>query len=118
LEMMATNEMFHWAGLIHLMRRVLNRPSSDPEVQNAVREIVGDLYKIRHGSTTEACLLFPMFTAGCDAQEQNQRDRIMSRLRIVENFGMTQIHKARALMQRVWDTGKPWESLVSDEFFG
>lgn len=117
-EIMATNEMFHWAGLIHLARRVLNRPSDDPEVQNAVRMIVAGLYKIRHGSTAEACLLFPMFTAGCDAQEQSQRDRIMSRLRSVENFGMTQIHKARALMQQVWDTGKPWESLVSDEFFG
>lgn len=118
LEIIATNEMFHWAGLIHLTRRVLNKPSSDPEVQNAVREIVGGLYKIRHGSTAEACLLFPMFTAGCDALEQPQRDRIMGRLRSVESFGMTQIHKARALMQRVWDTGKPWEALVSDEFFG
>lgn len=118
LEIIATNEMYHWAGFIHLLRRVLNRPSSDPEVQNAVREIVGGLYKIRHGSTAEACLLFPMFTAGCDAREESQRDKIMSRVRGVENFGMTQIHKARALMQRVWDTGKPWESLVSDEFFG
>ena len=118
LEIIATNEMFHWAGLIHLTRRVLNRPARDPEVQNAVREIVGGLYKIRHGSTAEACLLFPMFSAGCDALEQSQRDKIISRLRSVENFGMTQIHKARALMQRVWDTGKPWESLVSDEFFG
>jgi hypothetical protein len=30
----------------------------------------------------------------------------------------TQVNKARSLMQKVWDTGKPWESLVSGEFFG
>lgn len=91
LEIYATNEAFHWAGLIHLTRRVLGRPASDPEVQNAVREIVGALYKVRRGSTAEACLLFPMFTAGCDAIDQNQRGKIMERLRSVEGFGMTHV---------------------------
>jgi len=118
LEMVATNEAFHWAGLIHLDRRVLGRPSSDPEVQKAVRDIVGALYKIRKGGTAEACLLFPMFTAGCDARDQGQRDLIMERIRTVEQSGMTQVHKARTLMQKVWDTGKPWETLVTGEFFG
>ncbi|KAF2185023.1 hypothetical protein K469DRAFT_708283 [Zopfia rhizophila CBS 207.26] len=117
-EIYATNEMFHWAGLIHLFRRVLGKPATDPEVQNAVSQIVGLLYKVRRGSTAEACLLFPMFTAGCDATDSGQREKIMERLRCVEGFGMTQVHKARSLMQRVWDTGKPWEALVSGEFFG
>ncbi|KAF2474502.1 C6 zinc finger domain-containing protein [Lindgomyces ingoldianus] len=118
IEIYATNEMFHWAGLIHLYRRVLGKPATDPEVQHAVRGIVGLLYKVRRGSTAEACLLFPMFTAGCDAIDAGQREKIMERLRCVEDFGMTQVNRARSLMQKVWDTGKPWESLVSDEFFG
>lgn len=46
-EIYATNEMFHWAGLIHLFRRVYGKPSSDAEVQNAVREIIG-LCKYSH----------------------------------------------------------------------
>ncbi|KAF2652086.1 C6 zinc finger domain-containing protein [Lophiostoma macrostomum CBS 122681] len=117
-EIYATNEMFHWAGLIHLYRRVLGLPSTDPDVQIAVREIVGLLYKVRRGSTAEACLLFPMFAAGCDARDQGQREKVMERLKCVEGFGMTQVNKARSLMQKVWDTGKPWESLVSGEFFG
>ena len=91
LEMVATNEAFHWAGLIHLNRRVLGKASSDVEVQIAVREIEGALYKVRKGGTAEACLLFPMFTAGCDAQRQDQRDRIMERLKSVEGSGMTQV---------------------------
>ncbi|KAF2684944.1 hypothetical protein K458DRAFT_301633 [Lentithecium fluviatile CBS 122367] len=118
IEIYATNEMFHWAGLIHLYRRVLNLPSSHASVQNAVREIIGLLYKVRRGSTAEACLLFPMFAAGCDARDQGQREKIMERLRCVEGFGMVQVRRARGLMQRVWDTGRAWESLVEGEFFG
>ncbi|KAF2003552.1 hypothetical protein P154DRAFT_520128 [Amniculicola lignicola CBS 123094] len=117
-EIYATNEMFHWAGLIHLHRRVLGKATNDPAVQMAVRMISGLLFKVRRGSTAEACLLFPMFTAGCDAIDEGQREKIMERLRSLEGFGMTQVHRARSLMQKVWDTGKPWESLVTGEFFG
>lgn len=91
IEIYATNEMFHWAGLIHLYRRVLGKPAIDPEVQHAVREIVGLFYKIRRGSTAEACLLFPMFTAGCDARDEGQREKIMDRLRGVEGFGLNHV---------------------------
>jgi hypothetical protein len=91
LEIFATNEAFHWAGLIHLLRRVLGRSRSDLEVQTAVREIVGLLYKVRKGSTAEACLLFPMFTAGVDAIDRGQRERIAERLKGVEGFGMIQV---------------------------
>ena len=91
LEIIATNDMFHWAGLIHLDRRVLNVPLEDEEVHNAVREIVGGLYKIRPGSTAEANILFPLFTAGCHAMDASQRERIMSRLKVVETFGMTHV---------------------------
>lgn len=118
LEIIACNEMFHWAGLIQIDRRILNIPLEDNEVQTAVGEIVGALHKIRPGSTAEANILFPLFTAGCHALQVVQRDKIISRLCTVESFGMTHMGKAGRLMQRVWDSGKPWESLVSDEFVG
>ncbi|CAL8579850.1 hypothetical protein XPA_005580 [Xanthoria parietina] len=118
LEMVATNEAFHWAGLIHLDRRILGKKSEDVEVQIAVREIVSSLYKVRKGGTAEACLLFPIFTAGCDARERAQREVIMERISAVEETGMTQVHRARTLIEKVWETGRPWETLVSGEFFG
>jgi hypothetical protein len=118
LEMAATNEAFHWAGLVHLHRRILGKPSPHSDVQNAVREVFGALYKVRKGSSAEACLLFPMFTAGCDTQHAKQRSDILERMKSVERLGMTQVHKARTLMERVWETGKPWETLVAGEFFG
>lgn len=118
LEMAATNEAFHWAGLVHLHRRILGKPSPHSDVQTAVRGIFGALYKVRRGSSAEACLLFPMFTAGCDTQDAKQRSDILQRITGVERFGMTQVHKARTLMERAWETDKPWETLVAGEFFG
>jgi hypothetical protein len=90
LEMTATNEAFHWAGLVHLHRRILGKPSTHGDVQIAVREIFGALYKVRRGSSAEACLLFPMFTAGCDTQDERQRSDILERIKGVERIGMTQ----------------------------
>ena len=95
LEMVATNEAFHWAGLIHLNRRILGKKSEDVEVQIAVREIVSALFKVRKGGTAEACLLFPIFTAGCDALESGQRKVIMERLSAVEESGMTQVNSSK-----------------------
>jgi hypothetical protein len=91
LEMAATNEAFHWAGLVHLHRRILGKPSTHPDVQNAVREIHGALYKVRKCSSASACLLFPIFTAGCDTQDEKQRADILERIKGVERFGMTQV---------------------------
>lgn len=118
LEMAGTNEAFHWAGLVHLHRRILGKPSTHNDVQTAVREIHGALYKVRLGSSAEACLLFPMFTAGCDTREESKRSYVLERIKSVERFGMTQVHQARTLMERAWETGKPWETLVAGEFFG
>ena len=118
IELVTTNDAYHWAGLIHVDRRVLGKSSRDVEVQFAVREIVSALYKVRQGGAAEGCLLFPMFTAGCDAQEQRHRDVIMDRLRSVEASGMTQVRKARTLIELVWETGRPWETLVTEEFLG
>lgn len=117
VELVTTNEAFHHAGFIHVNRRILGRPSTDPEVQCAVREIVSALYKVRKGGTAEGCLLFPMFTAGCDAQDGSQRAKILERLQRMEGLGMSHVKKARALMEKVWQTGRPWESLVTGDFF-
>ena len=114
----STNAAFHWAGLIHLQRRIYNLPRSAPEVQRAVREIVDALQRVPQGGNAEACLLFPMFTAGVEADEQSIRDTVLGRIKGVEDVGMCQVGRARALMEEVWRTGKEWEGLVQGEFFG
>ncbi|KAK8114684.1 uncharacterized protein PG998_000820 [Apiospora kogelbergensis] len=114
----ATNKAFHWAGLIHIYRRILGRPSEDTDVQTAVKKIIDCFDNIRRHGTSEQSMLFPTFTAGCDALEPSQRDFILERFETGEAHGMTQVRKARRLMLKVWETGQPWETLLSTEFIG
>ena len=115
---MATNSAFHWAGLIHLLRRIHNLPRSAPDVQHAVREIVRNLHQVRSGGSAEACLLFPMFTAGVEAEDETSRQAVLARIQAAEGVGMCQVSRARRVMEEVWTTGKSWEGLVKGEFFG
>lgn len=119
-EIYATNEASHWAGLIHISRRILNLPHEHPEVQESVYKVLENLSKVRRGSTAESCLLFAMFTAGCEAQSAEDREIFESRLEGVEGWGMCHVKRARMLMRRVWEMGPEgsWEGLTEGEFFG
>lgn len=117
-ESLATNSAFHWAGMIHLLRRVHNLPRSHPEVQDAVHEIVKVLSRIRERGSAEACLLFPTFTAGVEAEKEVDRAEVLARIKGAEGLGMCQVNRARKVMEEVWRTGESWESLVTNEFFG
>jgi hypothetical protein len=90
-EMVATNAAFHWAGLVHLHRRVLGKASDHADVQGPVQRIIECMRSIRQGGTAETGFLFPMFTAGCDINDDEQRAQILERFRSVENSGMTQV---------------------------
>lgn len=118
VESAATNDAFHRAGLIHLLRRVRNLPRSNPEIQHAIQEIVAVLSKVRPGGSAEACLLFPMFTAGAEAEDPQIRACILERIKGLEGVGMMQVGRARMLMEKVWETGLEWETLAQGEFFG
>ena len=91
VEMAATNEAFHWAGVVHLNRRVFGLPQDNEAVQHAVREVIGTIHKVRKGGSAEACLIFPLVTAGCEAMEDSQREIILERIKSVEESGMTQV---------------------------
>ncbi len=90
-QMAATNEAYHWAALIHLQRRVLGMPMDHEDVQIPVARILRCLEKIERGGTAETCLLFPMFTAGCELTDENAREMILERVLTVEETGMTQV---------------------------
>ncbi|KAG7073573.1 C6 zinc finger protein [Colletotrichum scovillei] len=117
-EIVLLNEAFHWAGLVHLHRRILGKPPGHEDVQGPVGRIVACLEGIAPGGSAETGFLFPMFTAGCHALEGPQRSKILERFRSVERNGMTQVYKARVLMENVWLTGQPWEPLLCTEFVG
>ncbi|KXJ91958.1 fungal-specific transcription factor domain-domain-containing protein [Microdochium bolleyi] len=115
----ATNEATHWAAMVHLYRRVLGRTAEDDaDVAYALRRIFACLDLIEVGSAAESGLLLPMFTAGCEARTEADRSQILERFLVTEKVGIAKVHSARRLMQEVWRTRKPWETLVSTEFLG
>ena len=134
LELTTTNDAYHWAGQIYLFRRVLGRPSSDPQLQDYVHNIVAGLGKIATNGTAEACMLFPIFIAGCEASGVEGRDQatarevLKQRMANIEGTGMTQARKAREVMEAVWklrdervenggdDEDVGWEGLVGKDF--
>jgi Fungal specific transcription factor domain len=118
VESAATNDAFHRAALIHLLRRVRNLPRGTREVQDSIKEIVGALSKVRPCGSAEACLLFPMFTAGVEAEDKDTRLLILDRVKRLESVGMMQVGRARKLMEKVWETGYAWEALAQGEFVG
>lgn len=89
--LMATNEAFHWAAMVHLYRRVMGRPSDDDTVQNAVIKVISCFGRIPPGGSAASCLLFPLFTAGCEARDPVHREHILERFKHAELHGMTQV---------------------------
>jgi hypothetical protein len=89
--MAATNEAFHWAGLVYLHQRILGKYLSHVDVRYGVRDILDALSKVKRGSRAEACALFPMFIAGGGALDQKQRPNILERIKGLERSGTAQV---------------------------
>ena len=90
-DMMAIEEAFRFAGLLHLHRRVLGSPPDSFPVQEVLRKLVDALGRMRPGAATEVCSLFPLFTAGCESRVSNQRSKLLERFLVLESSGMKQV---------------------------
>ncbi|KAJ6028820.1 hypothetical protein N7540_004396 [Penicillium herquei] len=117
-DMMAAEEAFRCAGLIHLHRRVLGSSPDSFPVKEALRQLLSALDRMRLGASTEVCSLLPLFTAGCESRDASSRSKILNRFLVLEKSGMKQIQDARQLMQRCWEENLPWVALAGGEFFG
>lgn len=118
-EMTALNEAYHWAGLVHLHRRVLGKPSSHEDVQAAVLKIHACVDCVPLGGSAEASLLFPLFTAACETlADEARRARVRERLGSMARSGFLQVIRAKELVERVWESGRSWDEMVTTEFIG
>ncbi|KAJ5290700.1 uncharacterized protein N7443_010953 [Penicillium atrosanguineum] len=117
-DMMAIEEAFRCAGLLHLHRRVLGSSPDSFPVKEALRKLIGALERMRLGASTEVCALFPLFTAGCESRDPSQRGKLLNRFFVLEKSGLKQIQNARQLMQHCWDDNLPWIALAGGEFLG
>ncbi|KAI1834143.1 transcriptional regulator family: Fungal Specific TF [Penicillium roqueforti] len=117
-DMIAIEEAFRFAGLLHLHRRVLGSPRDSFPVKEVLRKLIDALGRMRPGAATEVCSLFPLFTAGCESRDPVQRSQLLDRFFVLESSGMKQIQNARQLMQHCWDEDLPWVALASGQFLG
>ncbi|KAJ5754123.1 uncharacterized protein N7511_008276 [Penicillium nucicola] len=117
-DMMAIEEAFRFAGLLHLHRRVLGSPPDSFPVKEVLRKLIDALSRMRPGAATEVCSLFPLFTAGCESRDAPQRSKLLDRFFVLESSGMKQIQNARQLMQHCWERKLPWVALAGGQFLG
>jgi hypothetical protein len=89
--MMAIEEAFRCAGLLHLHRRVLGSSPDSFPVKEALRKLIGALERMRLGASTEVCALFPLFTAGCESRDSTQRGKLLNRFFVLEKSGLKQV---------------------------
>ncbi|KAE8552612.1 hypothetical protein EYB25_003991 [Talaromyces marneffei] len=116
-EMIAIDMAFHWSGVIHTHRRVLGDTGYSAEIHEAVDNLCSAIARIRSGSSTECSVLFPLFTAGCESRDPQQRLDIMTRVMNFETEGLKQFKNARKLMQRCWEEDLPWMALAHGKRF-
>ncbi|KAI3401672.1 hypothetical protein diail_9336 [Diaporthe ilicicola] len=118
-EMAALNEAYHWAGLVHLHRRVLGKAAGHEDVQAAVLKIHACVDCVPLGGSAEGSLLFPLFTAACETlDDEPRRARIRARMGSMARSGFLQVVRARVLVEKVWESGRPWDEMVTTEFIG
>lgn len=93
------NAAYHHAGILLLHRRLLRVPTSHPDVQTRVTSIMDCASRTKFG---EACLMFPLFAAGCEAREEGQRDFFMKAILRLETRGIVGATRVRTLMSENW----------------
>ncbi|PGH10726.1 hypothetical protein AJ79_05317 [Helicocarpus griseus UAMH5409] len=101
----ALEQTYHHVALLQLYRRVLNLPSSSPLVQTSVAQIIQRILSMHF--LDEACpgvaVLQPLFSAGCEAYQIEDRESIRGLLgRMETRYGMGNVRSARAFLEELW----------------
>ncbi|KAK2737814.1 hypothetical protein FQN57_007372 [Myotisia sp. PD_48] len=105
IDFAAVDETFHHVALLQLYRRILDLPSSDSLVQDSVKRIIQRVSKIHF--LDEPCpgvaVLVPLFTAGCEASNDVDREDIKFLLTKFEcRYGMGNAKSCRNFLIDLW----------------
>ncbi|OJD25406.1 hypothetical protein ACJ73_03218 [Blastomyces percursus] len=101
----ALDETYHHVALLQLYRRVLNLPSSNPLVQTSVDQVIRRISSMHF--LDEACpgvaVLQPLFSAGCEAFQEADRENIRILLRRMGlRYGMGNVRSALGFLEDLW----------------
>ncbi|KAJ5432865.1 uncharacterized protein N7458_012021 [Penicillium daleae] len=118
-EMRHIHRIFLHTNLLHLYRRVQGLPKEHAKPAHAIHMVIELLLKIRPTSMANILCLWPVFTVGCETEDQTQRQIIKERLANMEAFGMGNVQSARKAMAEYWDceVKERWDIWLEDRGF-
>ncbi|KAJ5380446.1 uncharacterized protein N7496_002874 [Penicillium cataractarum] len=111
LELHGTHLAFVHSALLHLHRRVQLHPKDHIKVRADVQNILEALSLIEPHSPMNILILWPIFSAGCETEESEERDTILARMGNMQKLGMGNFTRAREVLHRYWVSGSklPWD---------
>lgn len=102
IELGSLNESMHSAAVILLYARLKGMPSTATQIRHHVGIIVGKIGNIDQDSRTSYAIIFPLFTAGCEAVDSSMRAAIVRRLRVRKGLFYNRGDLIGALRQ-IWE---------------
>lgn len=111
LELQSTHLSFVHSALLHLHRRVQLHPKDHIKVRTDIKNILGALSLIEPHSPMNILILWPIFSAGCETEESEERNTILARMGNMQKLGMGNFTRAREVLRKYWVSGSqlPWD---------
>jgi hypothetical protein len=118
-EAVYVHQMFVHAALLHLYRRVQELPELDPKPAIALASMLDLLGRLRPESPANVLILWPLFTAGCEAEDPELRDYIEACMNRIRNYGWGNADAALASLRAYWDegNGERWDVFLERRGF-
>jgi hypothetical protein len=115
----AVNAAITHAALIYLHRRVYMLPSESRLVQFSVNGILDAFTELKgYNAFDTPDIILPLYLAGCEARDPGKAVDVLQRLQSIENAGMGQVVRVKALLQECWDTNRDWTELKHNVLLG
>lgn len=104
-----SNDLFFYAGLLHLYRRVYRVHRNNKVVQKLVKKIY-DIFKnnVDSASNTENGSIFPLFVAACESILEEHRQFFYDRFQIQFLGGNFPTGDVLKILTDTWNTGDSW----------
>jgi hypothetical protein len=114
-ELQSTHRAFVHSALLHLHCRIQLLPKSHIKVRTDIKNILQAIRQISALSSLNVLVLWPVFSAGCETDEIDERDTIEERMRKMQSLGMGNFTRARELLHKFWASNSPlpWDAYYS-----
>ncbi|KAI5245079.1 hypothetical protein E4T42_06867 [Aureobasidium subglaciale] len=118
-EAVYVHQIFVHAALLHLYRRVQELPELDPKPAIALASMLDLLGRLRPESPANVLILWPLFTAGCEAEDPDLRDYIEACMNRIRNYGWGNADAASTALRAYWDegNGERWDVFLERRGF-